>query len=82
MLCLGLFAYKFAPICCGIILILNLILIIEIKKIYVQLMGPTWSMWIRLGWVRFLLIHHGELGWKNSNSTQPDPCTPLYMITT
>ena len=48
VLCLELFGYKFALICDSVVLILNLISIIVIKKIFVKSMGLTRSMWVVL----------------------------------
>ena len=48
------------------------------KKKIVQPMGSTRPNLTHVGWVESFLTHHGGLGQKNpSNSTQPDPCTPL-----
>ena len=48
VLCLELFGYKFTLICDSVVLILNLILIIVIKKKFVKSMGLTRSMWVVL----------------------------------
>ena len=77
MLCSWLFGYKFALICVGVVLMLNLIIIIIIIIIVIKkkkLSNLTQPDPCGLGWVGFFLTYHAGLGWK---TLQPDQCTPL-----
>ena len=67
----GLFGYEFAIICGEVILMLNLIIIVVIKK-----NCPTWSTWIGLEF--FFLTHHGELGWKIPLTRPMHTSTEIY----